>query len=121
MLALGLSLRYVDLYLVQRKGLRNGNWRRLKPLERSLYRAALALAKIRGKLVNLRLVRMMLDMAERLQATFRTTVLAAGLAKAREMEANLEARGLFNSFQRLRGWLKEPSYIFWLGLCQTFP
>jgi|LGOV01.1.fsa_nt_gb hypothetical protein len=43
---------YTNLDATFRKGLRNGNWRKLKFLDKALYRAAIGYAKRGGSIVN---------------------------------------------------------------------
>ena len=42
-----------------RKGLRNGNWRKLRRVEKALYMASLWYAKVRGAIMNETLVGML--------------------------------------------------------------
>ena len=46
------AITYTNLDATFRKGLRNGNWRKLRFLDKALYRAAIGYAKRGGSIVN---------------------------------------------------------------------
>jgi len=73
------AIAYADLNATFRKGQRNGNWRKLRFLDKALFRAAM------------------------------------GYAKAVAMLDRGEEKGVFVWAPRLKDWLKDPDYIFWLG------
>jgi hypothetical protein len=75
------SLGHEELYTSFRKGLRNGNWRKLRFLDKALFRAAMGYAK--------------------------------AVAMLDKGEENFE--GVFVWAPRVKDWLKDPDYIFWLG------
>ena len=50
------AITYTNLNATFRKGLRNGNWRKLRFLDKALYRAAMGYAKRGGSIVNGKLV-----------------------------------------------------------------
>jgi len=47
---------YSCLVSLRRRGFRNGNWRRLPFVDRALFRCALWVAKVRGRIVSLELL-----------------------------------------------------------------
>jgi hypothetical protein len=110
------SLTYNGLAQTMREGFRNGNWRRLDQLERALYVASLSLAKMRGRLVNSRLILELHNIIGKLKEADgdRTTRVAYHRA-ARHYERFL-AIGLFKWAPQVRSWFDDPSYISWLGL-----
>jgi len=57
---------YKELKSFKEKAYRNGNWRKLSFEEKVMYKAALALAKFRGKIVNLNLVQRIKEIVEKL-------------------------------------------------------
>jgi hypothetical protein len=57
---------YEELKSFKEKAYRNGNWRKLSFEEKVMYKAALALAKFRGKIVNLNLVQRIKEIVEKL-------------------------------------------------------
>ncbi|MBC8521086.1 MAG: hypothetical protein H8D26_03735 [Methanomicrobia archaeon] len=84
------SLSYAELREKFKKGLRNGNWRKLNRKEKALYRAAMAYTKLRKKgemamdIVNRMLVEKLLGLIERLKETKGKRILKRGLKKAVE-------------------------------------
>ncbi|MGC8578361.1 MAG: hypothetical protein ACP5M7_10270 [Thermoproteota archaeon] len=60
------SFSYSELLTIRTKSYRNGNWRKLSFEERVMYKAALALAKLRGKIVNFNLVQRVKSIVEKL-------------------------------------------------------
>ena len=107
---------YADLQRHWRKGLRNGNWRKLNPMKKGLYMAAMWYARGNGKgeILSRRLVAMLEDVIEKLVETVKVRIFRVGLVKAEDMEKGYEK--VFNWAPELREWLKDPDYIFWLGV-----
>jgi len=64
------AITYADLSTCFRKGLRNGNWKRLNPLDKALYRASLWYAKHSGSIVNAALVKKLSALVEKLKLHF---------------------------------------------------
>jgi hypothetical protein len=109
-------LSYEELLTSFRKGLRNGNWRKLNFLDKALYRASLWYAKHRGSIVNAALVEKLFGLVERLKETKGMKIFKKGFKKAVEMlEKSKEGEGVFTWAPQLKNWLKDPDYIFWLG------
>jgi len=107
---------YEELLASFRKGLRNGNWRKLNFLDKALFRASLWYAKHRGSIVNTALVEKLLAFAERLKETKGMRIFKRGFEKAVKMlEKSEEEGGVFTWAPQLKHWLKDPDYIFWLG------
>ena len=99
-----------------RKGRRNGNWKRLNRLQKALYRAALWYAKYRGSIiVNGELVEKLSRLVEKLKETKGMRIFKRGFERALKVLEEGEERGVFAWAPRLRSWLREPDYIFWLG------
>lgn len=71
-------------------------------------------ARGKGKILSERLVAMLEDIIEKLVETVKVRIFRVGLAKAEDMGREYEK--VFNWAPELRGWLKDPDYIFWLGL-----
>ncbi|MFZ2071238.1 MAG: hypothetical protein WAV32_06550 [Halobacteriota archaeon] len=112
------EITYAELNAIFRKGLRNGNWRKLRFLDTALYRAATWYAKYGGSIVDGLLVAKLLALIERLKETKGTRIFKRGFDKAVEMLAKGEEKGVFVWAPRLKDWLKAPDYIFWLGTVQ---
>ncbi|MFQ5711340.1 MAG: hypothetical protein ACE5GD_06130 [Candidatus Geothermarchaeales archaeon] len=109
-------LSFEDLLSFQRKGLRNGNWRGLKQVTKSFYRACMWYARVKGRIVNAKVVGMILEIVEKLKATVKTRIIQAGLVKAEEMRVQYRKRGIFEWCPQLKAWLRDSNYILYLGL-----
>jgi len=94
-----------------RKGLRNGNWRKLRRVEKALYRAALWYSRVQGAIMNETLVGMLAVLVDKLKATKGARIFKRGYEKA--VELLNKGKGIFAWAPSLRGWLKD--YVFWLG------
>lgn len=108
-------LSYDELFICFRKGLRNGNWKRVRFLDKALYRAAMWYAKHGGCIVNELLMKNLSALAEKLKETKGMRIFKRGFEKALEMLEKGEEKGVFRWAPRLRDWLSDPDYVFWLG------
>lgn len=98
-----------------KKGLRNGNWRKLNFLDEALYRAAMWYAK-HHSIVNGMLAEKLLALIEKLKETKDMRIFRRGFKKAVEMLEKGEENGVFVWASSLKKWLKDPDYVFWLGV-----
>ena len=108
-------ITYKELLSNFKKGLRNGNWRNQKSLDKALVRASLWYAKHRGSIVNTALVEKLSALIEKLKETKGMRIFKRGLKKAVEMLDEGEENGIFTWAPQLKHWLRDPDYIFWLG------
>ena len=108
------AITYAALIGSSRKGMRNGNWRKLRFLDKALFRAAIWYAK-HCCTVNEMLVEKLLVLIEKLKETKGMRIFKRGLKKAVAMLEKGEDKGVFAWAPSLRYWLKDPDYIFWLG------
>jgi hypothetical protein len=109
-------LSYSDLMGWMRRGFKNGNWRRLSPDEKGYFKAAVWYAKVKGRIVNAMVVGFLQAIIEKIRETRSIQILKAGMAKARKMlTQNSE---VFKWCPRLRVWLLDRTYVFWLGLTE---
>jgi len=60
---------YEELHTSFRKGLRNGNWRKLYGVEKALYRAALWYSRVQGAIMNENLVGKLSVLMDKLKET----------------------------------------------------
>ena len=60
---------YKELLTSFRKGLRNGNWRKLNRLEKALYMASLWYSRVKGAIINEQLVGKLSVLVDKLKAT----------------------------------------------------
>jgi len=109
------AICYADLNAPFRRGLRNGNWRKLWFLDKALFRAAMGYAKHGRSIVNGKLIEKLLGLVARLKETKGMRIFKRGLEKAVEMLGRGEEKGVFAWAPSLKKWLKDPDYIFWLG------
>ena len=109
------TITFDDLKVTFRKGLRNGNWRRLRFLDKALLRAAMGYAKHGGSIVNGLLVEKLLGLIERLKETQGMRIFERGFKRACAILEKGEEKGVFAWVPRFNDWLKDPDYIFWLG------
>ena len=108
-------LSYEELFTNFKKGMRNGNWKRLRFVDKALYRAAMWYVKHGGSIVNEMLVENLSSLVERLKETKGMRIFKRGFEKALEMLNKSEEGGVFTWAPQLKYWLKDPDYIFWLG------
>ena len=106
-------ITYEDILAGMRKGLRNGNWRKLSGVEKALYRAALWYARVRGAIMNETLVGMLSVLVDKLKATKGARIFKRGYERAVELLNKGEC--IFAWAPSFREWLKDPDYVFWLG------
>ena len=109
------AITYADLNATFRKGLRNGNRRKRRFLDKALFRAAMWYAKRGRSIVNGLLVEKLLGLAARLKETRGMRIFKRGFERAAEMLDRGEEKGVFIWAPRLKDWLRDPAYIFWLG------
>ncbi|MBE0447833.1 MAG: hypothetical protein IBX64_06995 [Actinobacteria bacterium] len=103
-----------------KKGFRNGNWKKLDLLKRAHFRAAIAYAKIKGRIVNSKVLKMVLDVIERLTSSVKRRIWQRGLEAAHAMRRRFE-KGFFDWCPQIRDWLGDPDYIFYLGVSSVNP
>ncbi|OFV65905.1 MAG: hypothetical protein SBU_001087 [Candidatus Syntrophoarchaeum butanivorans] len=109
------ALTHGDILKAFRKGLRNGNWRRLSKRERALYMASLWYARVQGMIVNGLIVSKLMVLIDRLTETIGKRIFMRGFEKAIEILDKYGEYGVFSWAPSMKKWLKDPDYIFWLG------
>ena len=110
-------LSYTDLFTSFKKGLGNGNWRHLKIIDKAFYRAAMEYAKQNERrcVVNGTLVAKLVGLIEKLKETRGMRIFKRGFDKAAELLEKSVENNVFVWAPRLKDWLRDPDYIFWLG------
>ena len=96
-----------------RKGLRNGNWRKLCRLEKALYQASLWYSRRQGTIINELVVGKLSVLVAKLKATKGARIFKRGYEKAIELLDKGES--IFAWAPLFKVWLKDPDYVFWLG------
>jgi len=77
--------------------------------------ASLSLAKMRGRLVNSRLVLKLRSIIGRLRDTAGERMMRSSYERAMRLYVRFAAIGLFEWAPQVRSWFNDPSYILWLG------
>lgn len=109
-------LGYEELRDKRKKGMRKGNWWKLNRRERGLYLAAMAYTKPKEmELVNGTVLEKLLAIIEKLKETRGMRIFKRGFDKAAELLGKSVETGVFVWAPRLKDWLRDPDYIFWLG------
>jgi len=111
-------LTFNNLVQVQKKGFRNGSWRKLSILDRSFFRASICYAKLKGMIVSRKLLAELGSIIRELTSTLGMSIFRSGLLTARSMLAIFEEERVFNWASEVKDWLEDPNFIFWLGLNQ---
>jgi len=107
---------YVELYAARCRAFRNGNWCKLELPERALFNATMALARIRGRIINRSLVDRIAGIVFRMLETISSTLLRRGIKKAAWLEGLYSRNGVFAWLPKMRSLLQDPGYLTWLGL-----
>jgi hypothetical protein len=122
LLQAGDSITYPSLVDFRRRGLRNGNWRHLDAADRALFRCAFWVAKVRGKISNMKLMVQVLKIALKLVEHAPSTILEAGRRRAAAIyEAYGKPSGVFSWAPQVRGWLNDVRYVWYLGVLGVNP
>jgi hypothetical protein len=103
---------------VRVKAYRNGKWRTLSVFEKGLFRASESLARLRGKIVSPSLMEMLRSIVSKLLQTPVTRIIQLGREHASRLLELYGENGVFKWAPSVRKWLKDPEYLFWLGLNQ---
>ena len=99
------------LFAVFRRGLRNGNWKKLKASERAFFKAALCYLRRGGRIVSVSVSEKLRFLIDKLNETIGMRIFRRGFERAIGILKACE-----NAFMApLKKWLKDPDYIFWLG------
>ena len=101
---------------VRTRSMRNGNWWRLSLAQRALYRSAITLAALRGRIVGRRLIEAVEGLISRLSETPAVRIMRLGCLRAEQMMQRFTEKGLIVWSTMLKGNLSNPDYIFCLGL-----
>jgi hypothetical protein len=120
LLGCGDSITYPRLVGLRRQGFRNGSWRHLDVGQKALFKCALWIAKKRGRISNAKLMVQVIRVALRLLETARSSIIRAGRIRSTSMlEEYSKPQGVFAWAPRVREWLSESSYVWYLGVLQV--
>jgi len=115
------ALSYHSLSSFWKKGFRNGNWKKLSKIEKALYIASLSLARMRGKIVNSRLILELQKIIGKLRETAGGRLMMGAYQRAMKLYERFLTIGLFEWAPQVRAWFNDPSYVLWIGLCSPEP
>lgn len=115
------ALGYNYLFRLWKKGFRNGNWNQLNRIEKALYIASLSLARMRGRIVNSKLILELLNIIHKIIETSGDKLMITAHHRAIKIFMKFQAIGLFEWAPQVKSWFNDPSYIFWLGISSTGP
>jgi hypothetical protein len=122
LLGSGDSITYPCLVGLRRRGLRNGNWRHLDSEQKALFQCAMWVAKARGRISNAEFMVQVLRVALRLLEGMRSSILKAGRNRSTSMlAAYAKPDSVFGWAPRVRDWLSDVSYVWYLGVLQVNP
>ena len=108
-------LTHSTLVGFSRRGFRNGKWATLSIADRALFRCALEVARIRGRISNTKLMVQVLTIALKLTDGFQSHILRAGRTKATTMYKTYTEKGVFRWAPDTKRWLFDRNFIQYLG------
>lgn len=112
---IGLSYEKMSRFL--RKGVRNGNWHDLSQNEKGLFRAAKWCIKKGLKVIGRVPLRNLLSVIKKLTSSLKRDIWQRGAKEASRLQRRLESSDVFEWCPQARKWLRDPDYIFYLGVC----
>ena len=104
------SLSFSDLSRFYRLCLRKGSWNNLSALDKAFYIACMKLSKIK-RIINKEIIYALTTIMKKLNS-FKEKIMKKGKEVA---EAILKSKTAI-MISKIKDWLKDPNYIFWLGL-----
>jgi hypothetical protein len=104
------SLSFSDLSRFYKSCLRKGLWNNLSAIDKAFYIACMKLSKIK-KIINKEIIESVISIMKKLNS-FKEKIMKKGKEVA---EALLKSKTVM-MIPAIKDWLKDPNYIFWLGL-----
>ncbi len=71
--------------------------------------------------MNNKIIAQLRSIFEKLENTIRRKIMSKGTERAKEILTKSEENGVFKWAPQLKLWIKDPKYIFWLGLNSQAP
>ena len=106
---------YFELKSVWVKACRNGNIRKLNPMERGFFRACLTYTKINGPIISKKIIEMIRSLTDVLTMTPRREALKQGFEKVKALIKNINLIGMF---PKILDWVGSLDYILYLGFME---
>ncbi|MDT7886277.1 MAG: hypothetical protein RQ968_02760 [Thermoproteota archaeon] len=104
------SLSFSELSRFYKLCLRKGSWNNLSALDKAFYIACMKLSKIK-KIVNREIIEAVMSIMKKLNS-FKEKI----MNKGKEVVEMLLKSKTVIMIPAIKDWLKDPNYIFWLGL-----
>jgi hypothetical protein len=104
------SLTFSDLSRFYRLCLRKGSWNNLSAIDKAFYIACMKLSKIK-KIINKDIIDALTTIMKKLDS-FKEKI----IKKGKEVAEALSKSKTVIMIPVMKDWLKDPNYIFWLGL-----
>jgi hypothetical protein len=105
-----LSLSFSNLSRFYKSCLRRGSWNNLSAMDKAFYIACLKLSKIK-KIINKEIIEAVISIMKKLNS-FKEKI----MKKGKEVAEMLLKSKTAMMIPKIKDWLKDPNYIFWLGL-----
>jgi hypothetical protein len=105
-----LSLSFSDLSRFYKSCLRRGSWNNLSAMDKAFYIACMKLSKIK-KIINKEIIESVISIMKKLNS-FKEKI----MKKGKEVAEVLSKSKTATMIPAIKDWLKDPNYIFWLGL-----
>jgi hypothetical protein len=105
-----LALSFSDLSRFYRLCLRKGSWNNLSAIDKAFYIACMKLSKIR-KIINKEIIYALTTIMKKLDS-FKEKI----MKKGKEVADTILKSKTVMMIPKIKDWLKDPNYIFWLGL-----
>jgi hypothetical protein len=104
------SLTFSDLSRFYRSCLRKGLWNNLSALDKAFYIACMKFSKIK-KIINKDIIDTLITIMKKLDS-FKEKI----MKKGKEVAEALSRSKTVIMIPTMKDWLRDPNYIFWLGL-----
>lgn len=111
-------LDHESLRFYMKRGLRQGTWAALDTVEKALYRCALWVAKVRGRIASSKLSMSILGIISKLVITAGTRVYTLGRARAHALWNCYISAGVFEWAPEVKASFARRDYIMYLGVME---
>jgi hypothetical protein len=105
-----LILSFSDLSRFYKLCLRKGSWNNLSAMDKAFYIACMKLSKIK-RIINKEIIDVLTTIMKKLNS-FKEKI----IKKGKEVAEMLSKSKTVMMIPAIKDWLKDPNYIFWLGL-----
>ncbi|MBS7618806.1 hypothetical protein KEJ25_09475 [Candidatus Bathyarchaeota archaeon] len=113
------KITYVELKHYYIKGVRSGRIRMLNKVEKGFYKACMAFARVKAAIVSPKLTSMLSSIVDKLKP-IGLRAFEEGRRRAKELKVLFRRSGVFKWAPRVKDWLKEESYMIYLGFMEMY-